>query len=414
MLNRDSQEDMPKGANRRGFIRGSSLILASALPKTQKPLEARVALFGCDRRGTQLAAHTVESGAKLVALADFQRHRIQQSVRGLRSRAGDRIDGSEVVIGLPVGSKRFAPSCLQPLWAAKPDFVLFSGDLSASLPGVLECLNRGIGCYLDDIASLGLRDLFSIQAAAESGCSFWAAGSGTSYLPRFQSALAELQAQESKATRSSLGDVQRLEMTLRVPANPGSRSEVAAGNGWDRTQFVRSHAAGLVLAANLFGTEPIQCKCPVFVEYGEQSLESRLEFVFGTTAQQGKSTLSGGESKCRSEPILSIAYHVSESTKVISAKAGVEFTKAHCDLQSGKIRGRGQTLVGCESLKIPRVSHFAALDRALEFGLALPRSAEYGAATTFQAAVSARNLLYSLTRNSSSDRSLHLSPDLMS
>ncbi len=95
--------------SRRGFIRGSSLLLAGAVPaglaatasvcKPNSPRRAyRLGLVGCGSRGTALAAQALGSQlaeVRLAAVADVFPDRLQQACRSLKSRFSEQFDVSQ-------------------------------------------------------------------------------------------------------------------------------------------------------------------------------------------------------------------------------------------------------------------------------------------------------------------------------
>ncbi len=116
--------------SRRGFIRGSSILLAGAIPLgTAAPAAAtqqaprRVGLIGCGRRGGQLAAQllTTDPHARLVAMADIFGDKLHQSWRSLNGRFDKQIDvdASRKFVGLD--------STVQMLDRATVDTVILAG-----------------------------------------------------------------------------------------------------------------------------------------------------------------------------------------------------------------------------------------------------------------------------------------------
>ena len=133
---RNPQDKQPRDESRRGFIRGSSLLLAGALPSapiaTGAPSasrlppvastrELKVGLIGCGYQGIATvsdllnatapraldsSAHPDNSGfsipLRLTALADAFPDRLQQALRTLRGRHGDlvQVDGGSRFLGL--------------------------------------------------------------------------------------------------------------------------------------------------------------------------------------------------------------------------------------------------------------------------------------------------------------------------
>lgn len=105
------RDDSRRDDSRRGFIRGSSLLLAGALPaagvasvaevasqagKFAGSSELKVGLIGCGYRGIAAASELLAATAatcplQLTALADAFPDRLQQAVRTLRGRFGDRV-----------------------------------------------------------------------------------------------------------------------------------------------------------------------------------------------------------------------------------------------------------------------------------------------------------------------------------
>lgn len=86
--------NMDHDDNRREFIRGSSLLLAAALPaaglRSASALPSiRVGLVGCGSTGIALAGEAMRcefADVRLVAMADMFVDRVQQAVRGLKGR----------------------------------------------------------------------------------------------------------------------------------------------------------------------------------------------------------------------------------------------------------------------------------------------------------------------------------------
>lgn len=130
----------PRAESRRGFIRGSSLWLAGALPSaalanvTDSTLHdagrsgepsLRVGLVGCGYRGIAACNELLETAAALdvritlTALADTFPDRLQQALRTLRSRHGDRVD-------IPASSRHVGLHAYQGLLASEVDLVLLA------------------------------------------------------------------------------------------------------------------------------------------------------------------------------------------------------------------------------------------------------------------------------------------------
>ncbi len=106
-----TDENPKRDESRRGFIRGSSLLLAGALPATvassslaaksaqiSQPFpegEIRIGLVGCGYQGlaiaSQLLTATNSLPVRLTAMADAFPDRFQQALRTLRGRHGDRV-----------------------------------------------------------------------------------------------------------------------------------------------------------------------------------------------------------------------------------------------------------------------------------------------------------------------------------
>jgi len=105
-------ESSPRDDSRRGFIRGSSLLLAGALPTAAlasvaanplgadaltAPRSLKVGLIGCGYQGISAASELLATASRfnlpvsLVALADAFPDRLQQAVRTLRSRHSQQV-----------------------------------------------------------------------------------------------------------------------------------------------------------------------------------------------------------------------------------------------------------------------------------------------------------------------------------
>ena len=98
---------LPHEDTRRDFIRGSSLLLAGAVPaamagavaakSVEHPANSkfRIGLVGCGFRGTNAAAHALNTTAadvRLVAVADLFEDRLQQACRSLKSKCPDKFE----------------------------------------------------------------------------------------------------------------------------------------------------------------------------------------------------------------------------------------------------------------------------------------------------------------------------------
>lgn len=86
--------------SRRGFIRGSSLLLAGAMPggfhlanASDKAPSLKVGIIGCGRQGMRLAGRLLESQptTTITALADVFGDRVQRAARTLKGRYGSQV-----------------------------------------------------------------------------------------------------------------------------------------------------------------------------------------------------------------------------------------------------------------------------------------------------------------------------------
>lgn len=184
----------PKTANdsRREFIRGSSLLLASALPgQVERGQGVRFGLVGCGRRGQILASAAmamsdqVASEMRLVAMADILPHRLQQAVRGLKSRGGSAFDAS------PEG--RFTGrDCLQQLVAARHELgleaVLVATPVRLRASVAHTCSVAGLHTYVEQPVAYdeaGIHRFVEAVSAAERNDALLALGSRHDLLSRY-------------------------------------------------------------------------------------------------------------------------------------------------------------------------------------------------------------------------------------
>lgn len=161
----------PSTDNRRGFLRGSSLLLASALPASKlssrdQPL--RFGLIGCGRSGVKLAKSALQSTAahvQLVAVADQFSDSLQQAVRALKSAAPGnlqpleamRFSGNHAVAHLLDRSRRDLAL----------DFVLVAGPPVFRASLLRASIEAGVHAFSEQPVALSTDALRDLQIAGE-------------------------------------------------------------------------------------------------------------------------------------------------------------------------------------------------------------------------------------------------------
>lgn len=291
----DSDPQVEHDDSRREFIRGSSLLIASALPAGKRtssdPPEGRrirLGLIGCGRTGIQLTSQALRSpaaGTQLVALADMFGDRLQRAARNLKGRFPEQY-------AVVPQSRRVGPEAYVELAQRDVDLVIVASP-PAFRPLHLEAaLQAGKHVYVEQPIAIdvpGWQRVRNAMCQNENPRQMLAIGSQPYWPQKFLAVMDVLRA-------GRIGDLLRINATsaLRLPRDP------AQPRGQDRMEFelrnwrhcvrlrghpgLPYHMAHLELAYGLLGNHPEA----VFVEsasevslagFGEHCL--RYEYAGG-------------------------------------------------------------------------------------------------------------------------------------
>lgn len=291
----NKSNDLPD-ENRRGFIRGSSLILASALPNpnrqdlVSRPI--RVGLVGCGRSGVQLANAALSHptvNVCVVGVADVRPAKIQQAVRNLRSRFPESfaVSGQDRFSGFDCGSQ---------LLARDLDLAIIATPYGLRPEHSTTAIGLQTHVYTEQpvaVDAAGLAWWENVIKAAKASDTQIAVGNRVSSAAKYSGAIERIK-------RGAIGRISRIECEYVCsngwPKDVRKRDadELAKMNeaqrlaNWQRfralsgdgTLQYRCELAQVLRA--LTGTSPSCADVISHVEYGHAELDSRIRFVFGT------------------------------------------------------------------------------------------------------------------------------------
>ena len=360
--------DLPD-ENRRGFIRGSSLILASALPNpSRQDLVSRpikVGLVGCGRSGIQLAtaalAHPT-ANVCIAGLADVRPAKIQQAVRNLKSRfpKSFAVSGQERFSGFDCGSQ---------LLAQDLDLAIIATPYGLRPEHAKTAVSLQKHVYTEqpvavDAASLAWWE--NILKAAKAGDTQIAVGNRISSAAKYSGAI-------DRVKRGAIGKITRIECEYvcsngwpkdvrkrdadeLVEMNEAQRFanwqrfRALSGDGTLRYRCELAH----VLRA-LTGASPSQAEVVSHVEYGQAELDSRVRFAFcSKELDNGASTSDGFEVISR--------VHIQSAPMSPAERIQVVGKNGLCDLVRGRFFDLENRLVDkVEPQKVRRESHLQEL-----------------------------------------------------
>lgn len=145
---------------RREFIRGSSLLLASALPATQLPRPLRIGLLGCGSSGVKLASFALASAvpSELVAIADLKQSSLAQATRTLKSRFGSQFVVEEKLCGATAARE---------LASTRLDVVIVATPLPVKSKHVGFMFAKNTACYAEAPLVETPRQLEEIQHTSQ-------------------------------------------------------------------------------------------------------------------------------------------------------------------------------------------------------------------------------------------------------
>ncbi len=131
--------------SRRHFIRGSSLMLASALPSGGAAKTIRLGLAGCDKGGVRQAVQalqTSELDVRLVALSDRRANRLQQAARALKGRFADQFE-------VPPDGRLVGQIGCPKQWFQNLDVIVVSSEAIVAAPFLQAAMQTGVDILLE-------------------------------------------------------------------------------------------------------------------------------------------------------------------------------------------------------------------------------------------------------------------------
>lgn len=272
--------------SRREFIRGSSLLLATALPggKPASAAAVRLGLVGCGRSGLRLAGEAMQhtsAQVDLVAMADAFGDRVQQAARSLKGRGKERYQ-------VQTTTRFVGPEAYLALLDMDLDAVIVATPHHLRAKIVQASAAAGKHVYVEQplaIDSNGLRDFLRAEHAAESGQLRIGVGNRV-HLRSCEPAVSVIRSQ-------LIGNVECIVAEHRTPALRDSHSETCAEplRNWQEFERYRGdgtlrHRAALAdLALQLLGETPVEARVLSHVAYGDGELDSRVGYEFTSGAQ---------------------------------------------------------------------------------------------------------------------------------
>ncbi|MEM7475248.1 MAG: Gfo/Idh/MocA family oxidoreductase [Planctomycetota bacterium] len=337
--------------SRRGFIRGSSLLLASALPAAnasgqQAESRPRLGLVGCGTSGVQLAKAAMQQGeVELVAMADSSAARIHQATRALKSRS----------------KQAFAVERQNALVGKKAYEDLLCRDLDWVIVAVPYALRPVVTAS----AIEARKSIYVEQPLASCGAGFArllsAAGSIQAEQPKvFCGNRQDLEAKHAEllahVDKGAIGKIQKIIANAKYPTPDCKMSTWRqdfnlAGDGTLR------HRAALARLAIRYLGRAVEANPQSQVEYGESQLDSRVRIQF----ESGQLI-----SRCH------LAEHFSSPSEVIEMIG----SEGRCELHRGRIYNlAGEITHRIAPQKMDRGMHLLATMEAWH-GRRIERSAE--------------------------------------
>jgi myo-inositol 2-dehydrogenase/D-chiro-inositol 1-dehydrogenase len=378
--------------NRRDFIRGSSLLLAGAIPGSRRDAktvasqtsELRVGLIGCGYRGISLASQVLgefQGRAKLTAVADVFPDRMQQAVRSLKGKHPDLLSIDD--------GKRFAGlDGYQRLLESNVDFVLLATPPAFRPLHVEAAVAARKHVYAERPVATDAPGVRRFQAALEVAKQhrlLVMGGFQRRLEPAYRETLQRLQ-------QGAIGRIVFARVYCNVPARKPAVRRAAQSElefqlrNWPHFQWasgdciVEQHVQNLDVINWLVGDHPVEAQ-------GSGGVQARERDELGDVFDHHTVEYSyrGGLR------LLSMCRQASGCWSTVSEWA--HGTEGWCDISSGKIydlNNRLQWRAGdCPPAGLPAANRFAAFasqDRAsLNPGSEDYRSAEHAAESTMTA-----------------------------
>ncbi len=336
--------------SRRDFIRGSSLLLAGAVPaalahasvhSSPQNNQLRIGLIGCGVRGTAAAIHALAAAGpsgRLVAVADIFEDRLQQAMRTLKSKFPEQVavDGLQRFVGMTAYERLLATDVDAVILTTAPVFrpihtaaaidagkhVFAEKPIAADAPGVRSFLNS-----CDEAARKGL---------------VLAVGFQRRHMDSYRETIERVRQGAIGQLKSAATFCQR-PLPVEVPRRRGQSELEYQLRNWRLFDWTGGHGIVEELVQNLdvinwlVGEHPIEAQSSDAVDDDSDLYLAPREDPVGT--EWGKVV----EFTYRSG--FHLFSHTSTNGKQYNSRERVTGSLGYCDLKQGKIFDRQSRLI---------------------------------------------------------------------
>ncbi len=315
-------QSKPLNENRRGFIRGSSLLIASALPATAGAASVirpqKLGLIGCGTSGLQLTAAAMEAGlVSLVALADSSKSQMQQASRSLKGRHPD-------AFCVENNARFLGQEAYRELLKLGLDWVIIAVPYGLRASMIGTALEAGTAVYSEQPLAVCPKTFSQLLEIVRRTSPKLRVGNRQELTIRHAETLAAISdgaIGEVLAINARSYSVSPGRLAMKRPAAAWRAEPSLAGDG-----TLRHRAALMELACELFGDRPNEGRIQSHVEYGDCSLDSRACWHFSDAVVN---------SHCRLAPQFSSPI---EQVEIVGSQG-------RCELQRGRIYDASGKLV---------------------------------------------------------------------
>ena len=320
-------QSKPINENRRGFIRGSSLLIASALPATSTaatPLRPqKLGLIGCGTSGVQLTAAAMEAGlVNLVALADSSKSQMQQAARSLKGRNPESFCVER-------DSRFLGQQAYRELLKMELDWVIVAVPYGLRAAMIGAALTAGTSVYAEQPMAVCPKTFAMLVAHVRQSPGKLHCGNRQELTIRYADSLTAIR-------EGVIGEVQSIDarsysiaparLAMKRPAAAWRAEPSLAGDG-----TLRHRVALMELATELFGEKPNDARIQSQVEYGDCSFDSRVYWSFSDGVVN---------SHCRLAPQFSSPV---EQVEILGSRGRCELQRGRIYDSSGKLVERFET-----------------------------------------------------------------------
>ncbi|MEM7558086.1 MAG: Gfo/Idh/MocA family oxidoreductase, partial [Planctomycetota bacterium] len=265
-------QSKPNNENRRGFIRGSSLLIASALPATAAAASAsrpqRLGLIGCGTSGVQLTAAAMEAGlVNLVALADSSKSQMQQASRSLKGRHPD-------AFCVESNARFLGQQAYRELLKLDLDWVIVAVPYGLRASMIGTALDSGTDVYSEQPLAVCPKTFSQLLESVRRTPSKLHVGNRQKLTIQHAEVLAAIR-------EGAIGEVHTINarsygvsparLAMKRPAAAWRAEPSLAGDG-----TIQHREALMELACELFGEKPKGGRIQSQVEYGDCRFDSRV------------------------------------------------------------------------------------------------------------------------------------------